>query len=214
MFNLLDKEFLFVGKEKVESIKFNEVKNNSVINNSVNQFDRPTGGLWSCVFNENDEYKSQWVKFCCFNMNEWLTEKCVKFKLKEDARILVLNSYEKVKSLASEYPRNVNEVKSDEVKSDEIKSDEVESDETKSNLFDLDKKYVDFEKLSADYDGIFVDFDWYRKFRLEHNESKQYSHIFEQWNVSSLLLFNIDCIKEQESYTLDVCGVLVNSMVE
>lgn len=189
MFNLLDKEFLFVGKEKLEAIKFNKVKNNS-----INQFDRPTGGLWSCVFDENDEYKSQWVKFCCFNMNEWLTEKCVKFKLKEDAKILVVNSYEKVKSLVSEYPRSM--------------------DEVKSNLFDLDKKYVDFEKLSKDCDGIFVDFDWYRKFRLEHNESAEYSHIFEQWNVSSLLLFNIDCIKEQESYTLDVCDVLVNSMVE
>lgn len=57
---------------------------------------------------------------------------------------------------------------------------------------------IDYEKLSQDYDGIYLD---YHKVRFDNPK------IFESWSVSTLLLFNLDCIKEyqraQIHYELD-----------
>ena len=101
------------------------------------------------------------------------------FTLKEDAKVLLINNTETVLELIEKYPSYHHILGA---------SKEIEN----STLC------IDYEKLSQDYDGIYLD---YHKVRFDNPK------IFESWSVSTLLLFNLDCIKEyqraQIHYELD-----------
>ena len=60
--------------------------------------------------------------------------------------------------------------------------------------YDEKHKAIDFELLSRDYDGIYV--------RSPYIYSPQ-TVVFENWVVSTLLLFNLQCIESYEKITID-----------
>ncbi len=132
----------------------------------------PNGGFWACEY--NDLYVSDWFKYLQ-SIGEELTSykditSAVLFTLKDDARILTINSIEELKLIIEKYPSYHHIL----------------------NYFERiteREKSINFELLSKDYDGIFVN---YKKLEYSHETS-----IFNHWAVNTLLLFNLDAI---ESY--------------
>lgn len=133
-----------------------------------------TGGFWS------SEYINE-----AYNISDWFTylrqvyeiaaqknlNQSTIFSLKENAKILTIDSPQVVKELANKYP----------------------SYHYLLGYFDTPTKkdiIFDFEKLSQDYDGIYVN-----KKNLGYYIN---SSIFKDW-VNSLVLFNLDCIKEYQT---------------
>lgn len=174
MCNLLNKEFLVMGKSEINPSAFEKVSNDDF------KFDKPSGGLWSSLF--DNEIGSEWVRFCSNEMPERLSRDCVKFKLKEDSKVFILDNELKLKDLLGKYPREL-----------PIKF-----------LPFADTVYLDFEKLSNDYDAFFLDYNWFKLFRVSSREAFVYYHLFDLWDVSTLMVFNLDCIKSWEYFSLDV----------
>lgn len=179
---LLTREFLVVGIREIVTGKFEKIENRK-----LSALFKPNGGLWASDFKENDYYKSDWIRFCTLNASDWLDSDCVRFTLKGDARILVINNKTILLELLSKYKRIITIPDSLKILEDFYK-----------------RCYIDFELLSKDYDGIYVDFNWFKRFRSEECSDKDYRDLFNLWDVNSLLLFNLNCIDRSEYYELNV----------
>lgn len=186
MDNLSDIEFLVMGIKEIIPSKFEEIKNRS-----LNALCKPNGGLWGCPVNSEGQYLSDWIKFCSLNAPDWISRNCVKFKLKEDSNILVINSRDSLLNLLTIYNRVI-----------EI----PESLKVLQNAYN--DSYIDFESLSKDYDGFYLDFDWFKDFIFSDEDGLRYRYLFSLWDVNSILLFNLDCVKEQTYYELDTNKIL------
>lgn len=129
-------------------------------------FNKPIGGLWSSPFRENDTYKSHWLEWCseeCFNKGD--EEHGVIFELVDEARVLTIDGIEDLKEATLKY-------------------------EAKNELEMFDRKYLDFEKLSNDYDAIY----------LTRNGEQKTRYTFEYslygWDVETILVLNYEAIKK------------------
>lgn len=133
-----------------------------------------TGGFWSSEY-LNDAYNiSDWFSYLQ-QIKEIALEKNLNqstiFTLKENAKILTIDNPNIVYELARKYPSYHYILNYYE-------------DATNKNII------FDFEKLSQNYDGIFVN---------KKNLTPEINYtIFKDW-VNSLLLFNLDCIKEYQT---------------
>lgn len=99
------------------------------------------------------------------------------FTLKENANILTINSSSQIKSLADKYPSYHHILNYYQETQDKI------------TIFD-------FEELSKLYDGIYVDYE-----TIYNNRE---TTIFDSWSINTLLLFNLNCIKEYQSVKINV----------
>lgn len=109
MLEYLDKRgnfmYLHVGTKNIKSILFNQITNNSP---SL----KPKGGFWLSDL-INDQY-SEWVEYLSthpallIHTNLWFDGKipCLKLSLKENSKIFVLDSDEKLNYLLHKYPYN------------------------------------------------------------------------------------------------------------
>lgn len=174
MCNLLNREFLVIGKSEIDPSAFKDISNDDL------NFSKPKGGLWSCIYNK--DVISEWVEFCYNEMSNRLNKDCVKFRLKSDIKVFLLDSSDKLKFLLGRYPR-------------EIPKEFLPFEST---------VYLDFEKMKEDYDAFFLDNDWFKSFRMMDRESFMYYLLFEGWDVSSLILFNLNCVESWEYYRLDM----------
>ena len=100
----------------------------------------PNGGFWSCEY--NDLYISDWFKHLI--QTEYLIEykdinSALIFTLKDNAKILTINSYEDLQSVISRYPSYHHRLNFCEEITDYQES-------------------INYELLSKDYDGIFVNY--------------------------------------------------------
>ena len=161
---MFTKKFITFGVKEVSEFFFNSVINRDYIN-------KPFGGFWSSEYLPNSLYKSDWEMWCReqnFNL-EKLNEGII-FELEDYANIFVVDSYEDLLELSKKYSYE------------------------KEGFKIISRKLIDFEKMSKDYDGLFL---------TERGESQtRYTSKvnFYGWDCSSLLLFNIDVIKNQEKY--------------
>ena len=132
---------------------------------------KPSGGFWSSAYIDNIGI-SDWFSYlqdakgiaAYKNLNQSTI-----FTLKDNAKILTIDTLEKVLELAQKYPSYHQTLG-------------FHAEITKENTI------FDFSKLSQDYDGIYID---YNKF-INQNQTI----VFDNLSVNSLLLFNLDCIKE------------------
>lgn len=132
---------------------------------------KPSGGFWSSAYIDNIGI-SDWFSYlqdakgiaAYKNLNQSTI-----FTLKNNAKILTIDTLEKVLELAQKYPSYHQTLG-------------FHAEITKENTI------FDFSKLSQDYDGIYID---YNKF-INQNQTI----VFDNLSVNSLLLFNLDCIKE------------------
>ena len=161
---MIDKKFITFGIDEISEIYFTNVSNQDFLN-------KPSGGLWSSEYLPNLPYKSDWELWC--NQNDFNLEKLNKgiiFELKDYVNIFIIDSYSDLLKLAENYSYE------------------------KDFLGITTKRYIDFEKMSKDYDGLFLteQGEWQTKHRRKID--------FYGWDCSTLLLFNIDAIKNQQKY--------------
>lgn len=133
----------------------------------------PSGGFWASDYIDNCEI-SAWNKYL-HQIPELAEAKDINqstiFTLKEDAKILKIESYNDILLLAEKYPSYHHIL---------------------GFIEDINDRKIsfDFEMLSKDYDGIYVN---YKNISQENK-----TMIFKDWVVNTLLLFNLDCIKEYQ----------------
>lgn len=133
----------------------------------------PSGGFWASEY-INDYEISAWNKYL-HDIPELAANKDINqstiFTLKSNAKIQNIETYEDIIKLAQKYPSYHH---------------------TLGYIDDIDDRKIsfDFEMLSQDYDGIYVN---YKNISKENK-----TIIFKDWAVNTLLLFNLDCIKEYQ----------------
>lgn len=134
---------------------------------------KPSGGFWASKHLFNDYLISPWFSYLTKNATSIARYKdlnnSVIFSLKENSKILTINNINQVMELCKNYPSYHHILG-------------YHKEITDSN------KTFDYEKLSQDYDGIYIDFNYFQN-QIETN-------IFDSFSCNSILLFNLECIKE------------------
>lgn len=138
---------------------------------------KPSGGLWSSV-----HYKymvSEWLDYVLTSHQSLLYYKNMTiasiFTLKEDANILKVNTPEEVRLLEEKHPSYHHQLGF-------------------YSSLSINEPIFDFEALSKEYDGIYLNYYGTALFgRLDS---------FSAWSVNTLLLFNLDCIKSYKSFDI------------
>lgn len=69
--------------------------------------------------------------------------------------------------------------------------------------------WINYEKMSQDYDGIFVNIDALRKIDRE-----TFKCIIDSFSVNTLILFNLNCIKHYQKASIDLIGTEFNNPYE
>jgi len=134
----------------------------------------PNGGFWASEY-IGPESISLWYKYLMY-AKELAKEKNINqstiFTLKENANILTIDTLNQVIELSKNYPSYHH-----------ILGFHFNERSSRTTT-------VDFEKLSQNYDGVYVNL---KKLNNIGN------HSFYEWDVNTLLLFNLDCIKEYQT---------------
>lgn len=145
---------------------------------------KPTGGLWASKYNLPYARICPWYDYLldASGIVQKLSEykdltKAAIFTLKENANILVINKTAQILELAEKYPSYHHLL---------------------NNNFEISEKTTlfDFEDISKIYDGIYINYE------NIYYENK--STVFDTWSVDTLLLFNLNCIKEYQSVKINV----------
>lgn len=128
-------------------------------------FIKPEGGLWIAPYNENSKYSSGWEEFL---INEIGSDtkglKGTILSIKPDAKILTIDSLEDLVKVLENY-------------------------EYKNNPIRF-TKLLDFEKLSKDYDAIFLTEKGQYETRL--SIPNLYG-----WDIECMLVMNFDILEEE-----------------
>lgn len=137
---------------------------------------KPEGGLWASEYKNNIYNISNWLTYLTYEARSIAAYKDINnsviFTLNENTKILTINTAEQVLELATIYP------------SLHQRLGYFSDINPRNTIFD-------FEKLKKDYDGVYIDCRYF------NNQFK--TDVFDTVKVSSLLLFNLDCIKEYKT---------------
>ena len=148
-------------------------------------------GLWTCTYKPNKKYKSDWEKFAhsskLRNKNE-LSNFCI-FEVKEDSKILELNSKRDIINLDPKYAYVKISTEKKEL-GQELMSTEI----TSPKYFYLLQKYykekdiilLNAKEIAKDFDALY----------LSDEVISEARDSFSLWDVETLLIFNLDIIKE------------------
>ena len=147
---------------RTEELEVKEIKNMG--------FNKPIGALWTSTFTPQNEYCSDWIKWCVDNMKEWLPtseDKCWVLIPEDECKIVVINSMQDYLAVLNKY----------------------------SIMTSIGRYMIDYEKLSKDYDAIHLTVKAVRD--LSFIDSKKYPDIedFYGWDVESTAWFRL-CFKK------------------
>lgn len=140
-----------------------------------NTKDKPTGGLWATHYDLNNPQYNIWAEYL-------LTHPYILYYKNN------LNFPKGIPAVVINLKKNVN----------------LFTINSKSKLDFLKQKYptddnwIDFEKLSADYDGIFINVDTLLLDKNIEDKTK-----LTKFSVDSLILFNLKCIENYYSAYID-----------
>ena len=145
---------------------------------------KPTGGLWASKFNLPYGKICPWFDYLldargiARSISEYrdLTKATI-FTLKEDANILTINTSNQILELSKKYPSYYQSL---------------------NYIYEITERNTifDYEALSKVYDGIYINYEEiYREIKSE---------VFDSWSIDTLLLFNLNCIKEYQSVKINV----------
>lgn len=181
----------------IEEIKFENLSDNPYNEGLFTEvkidelgFCKPmSGGLWATLEGTND-----WYDYCVENNFDKRRYKYSNiFTLYSNSNILEISSIEDLNNIMEEYYyfNDSNRSKNNYT----IGSIEHRKEFPR-------QYYLDFEKLSKEYDGIYVHNGPYFDFHLyPYIDLIEYS--LYGWDIASLLLFNKDCIKNIETKKKD-----------
>ena len=145
---------------------------------------KPTGGLWASKFNLPYGKICPWFDYLldargiARSISEYrdLTKATI-FTLKENANILTINTSNQILELSKKYPSYYQSL---------------------NYIYEITERNTifDYEALSKVYDGIYINYEEiYREIKSE---------VFDSWSIDTLLLFNLNCIKEYQSVKINV----------
>ena len=168
------KEYVTIGTKNIAEDIFRKILRPLDIN-----FYKPNGGLWSSEFISRIYCISDWHDYLLYEDQETASYKNINagaiFTLKNNAKILNIDSEEKIIELSQKYPSWHYIL--------------THYDNPELNI-------IDFETLSKDYDGVEVSIN-----KLGYNKP---GLTFNSWSVNTLLLFNLNCIEKYQSIDIEV----------
>lgn len=168
------KEYVTIGTKNIAEDIFRKILRPLDIN-----FYKPNGGLWSSEFISRIYCISEWHDYLLYEDQETASYKNINagaiFTLKNNAKILNIDSEEKIIELSQKYPSWHYIL--------------THYDNPELNI-------IDFEALSKDYDGVEVSIN-----KLGYNKP---GLTFNSWSVNTLLLFNLNCIEKYQSIDIEV----------
>lgn len=168
------KEYVTIGAKNIAEDIFRKILRPLDIN-----FYKPNGGLWSSEFISRIYCISEWHDYLLYEDQETASYKNINagaiFTLKNNAKILNIDSEEKIIELSQKYPSWHYIL--------------THYDNPELNI-------IDFEALSKDYDGVEVSIN-----KLGYNKP---GLTFNSWSVNTLLLFNLNCIEKYQSIDIEV----------
>lgn len=168
------KEYVTIGTKNIAEDIFRKILRPLDIN-----FYKPNGGLWSSEFISRVYCISEWHDYLLYEDQETASYKNINagaiFTLKNNAKILNIDSEEKIIELSQKYPSWHYIL--------------THYDNPELNI-------IDFETLSKDYDGVEVSIN-----KLGYNKP---GLTFNSWSVNTLLLFNLNCIEKYQSVDIEV----------
>lgn len=168
------KEYVTIGTKNIAEDIFRKILRPLDIN-----FYKPNGGLWSSEFISRIYCISEWHDYLLYEDQETASYKNINagaiFTLKNNAKILNIDSEEKIIKLSQKYPSWHYIL--------------THYDNPELNI-------IDFETLSKDYDGVEVSIN-----KLGYNKP---GLTFNSWSVNTLLLFNLNCIEKYQSVDIEV----------
>ena len=167
------KEYVTIGTKNIAEDIFRKILRPLDIN-----FYKPNGGLWSSEFISRIYCISEWHDYLLYEDQETASYKNINagaiFTLKNNAKILNIDSEEKIIELSQKYPSWHYIL--------------THYDNPELNI-------IDFETLSKDYDGVEVSIN-----KLGYNKP---GLTFNSWSVNTLL-FNLNCIEKYQSVDIEV----------
>ena len=168
------KEYVTIGTKNIAEDIFRKILRPLDIN-----FYKPNGGLWSSEFISRIYCISEWHDYLLYEDQETASYKNINagaiFTLKNNAKILNIDSEEKIIELSQKYPSWHYIL--------------THYDNPELNI-------IDFETLSKDYDGVEVSIN-----KLGYNKP---GLTFNSWSGNTLLLFNLNCIEKYQSVDIEV----------
>lgn len=168
------KEYVTIGTKNIAEDIFRKILRPLDIN-----FYKPNGGLWSSELISRIYCISEWHDYLLYEDQETASYKNINagaiFTLKSNAKILNIDSEEKIIELSQKYPSWHYIL--------------THYDNPELNI-------IDFETLSKDYDGVEVSIN-----KLGYNKP---GLTFSSWSVNTLLLFNLNCIEKYQSVDIEV----------
>lgn len=133
------------------------------VTNEQDYLNKPEGGLWSSP--ANSEWG--WKDWCDSEMwRKGFGLSCgFKFKLKKSARIFAIDSLSDYRACVEKYGKGIRW---------------------------SDRKVIDWEKISKEYDGLFLTLKGFDETRIGLDG-------FHTWDCESMVIFNLDCVSEVKS---------------
>lgn len=178
--DLLDRNWLSINKVDIMPECF--LKPN---NRNVDLSNKPYNGLWASTYLVDGDVKSDWHRFLLDNMRENIQTDAIIFKLKENVNICIINSYDTLAKVTEKYKLN--------------KEDNEELNVLMKSEFYINKSFIDYEKLSEDYDGLYVS-----KQAIIETKHPFAKYSLNTWDVETLLLGNLECIDNYRKTKLNI----------
>lgn len=152
---------------KYLTVGTNEIRDDLFRNIENTESIKPRGGLWLTQYDERIKDYNHWVDFILMHPNILFYKTKNGSPWVQPCSVVNLNEDTKLFSL-----------------------DSVDNLDFLMNNYPLDDQKFSYQKLSKDYDGIYVDLG-----HLFHdNYDYKMRENFSSFGVSSLVLFNLDCI--------------------
>ena len=163
--------FITISENEITNI---EISSRDTLNEKI--LPKPVGGLWGSFPSSDENYVSEWHEFCV--KEEFGLEKlnfATEFSLKENSKVLCLDSEEDLASLALCYPSST--ISADMLSYLEMANDY--NDVFSQSLF------IDWDRLAKDYDAVIV------------------TSYISLWDVPSVVVFNADAVENFRSVSID-----------
>ena len=162
-------EYIILGMKELNKESFKPVKN------GINP-NKPIGGIWASPYSTNNEYVSEWHKWCSSEMEEWLSNDAIILKLKNDAKIYTINTQDDLIELISI----------------------VGEPHTKFLKFQC---IPDFENAAKLFDVLYLTEDGQYNTRMP--DIKMEYNLY-GWDCESIMILNFDCISEWRYEKLNI----------
>lgn len=166
----LPEQWLHMGTKELTRDLFGEIKNARLRN-------KPRGGLWASPYEKEGEYLSDWHK-ASVAMRFPTPPFAVRFSLKEEARVCVIDHQLHLMEITRHYPAH---------------------NPYEEDMFFFEPKYINYERLFQDFDVIYLTKRGQWDTHLPTTNSAYDLH---GWDCASCIILNFDVIEHQETINI------------